>query len=88
MTKSVWMAIVPLTNSQSKTLCPFEVISAKPETVTVDANGINHTVFMESLTLEPCNPQGNDGTEQDSDMKSASICRNEDRTDKNDAEII
>lgn len=42
-------------------------MSAASDTVTVDANGIHNTVFIDKLTLSPYNKRHHDETEQDSD---------------------
>lgn len=53
MTDSACMANALLTKSLPKSLSPFTVISAAPESNQVDENGILNTVSIDRVTLAP-----------------------------------
>lgn len=53
MTESACLSMAPLRKLLSKTLGQLKVISATPDIVAVDENGIDSTFFIERVTLAP-----------------------------------
>lgn len=68
-----------LTKVQPKTFDLFNVVSATPNSMTVDDNGVHNTVPVDRGTLAPYNAQGTDVTDQDSNTENANYIKGEDK---------
>lgn len=77
-----------LTNLLSITFGPFKVVSATPDTVLGNDNGIHNTMSRNRVTSAPYKGRSNDRTDRDSHTQGQSHHRNEDGTDENKADIM
>lgn len=77
VTESARMAIALLTKLLLKSLSLFIVETATRDTITTEKHGIHNTVVMNMASPAPRSAQNNDGTDQNTNAKSANHQREE-----------
>lgn len=77
-----------LQNNAFKDSHPCNVLPATLDTFKMDEIGVHHTVSINRVPLANYNAEGKYGTDKDSNRRNASIRREKDETDKNNARII
>lgn len=88
MTDSAHITNAVLTKWEPKLLGPSKVISVTLDTVRVDENKIDNSVFRDRVTIAPCNGRVHKWIIKDSDTENANYRKDEDGTDEYEARMI